>query len=106
MKGRAEVGDESAKIVATEILPLSACIEDPFGSIHFKIPPDLPESAIEDLKSLISNNPGKSDAYVHISITGKGETVVYLGKDMRVNISSSLKDEADKLISPGVTVIK
>ena len=106
VKGKAEVGDESAKIVATEILPLSACIEDPFGSIHFKIPPDLPESAIEDLKSLISNNPGKSDAYVHISITGKGETVVYLGKDMRVNISSSLKDEADKLISPGVTVIK
>ena len=71
-----------------------------------QVPPDLPDSAIEDLKRVLSNNPGKSDAYIHIAIPEKGETVIYLGKDMRVNLSASLKDEADKLISPGKTFIK
>jgi DNA polymerase-3 subunit alpha len=106
VKGRADIGDDSAKIVATEILPLSACIENPFGSVHFKIDCQLDASAIEELYKLLHKHSGKSDAYIHLLQPDHSETIIYLGKGLKVNISSLLKEEADKLIMPGETILK
>ncbi len=106
VKGRADIGDESAKIVAAEVLPLSACIENPFGSIHFKIKHDLDPSALEDLNRLLRKHSGKSDAYIHLIQPDHSETIIYLGKELKLNISSLLKEDADRIISPGETIIK
>lgn len=106
VKGRADISEESAKIVATEILPLSACIENPFGSVHFIIDTTLDASVIEDLYNLLRKHSGKSDAYIHLHQPGHSETLIYLGKDLKVNISSALKEEADRIIKPGETIMK
>jgi DNA polymerase-3 subunit alpha len=106
VKGRADIGDESAKIVASEILPLSACIENPFGSVHFKLDSGTDPSVIDDLGRLLPRHSGKSDAYIHLIKPDHSETIIYLGKDLKLAISADLKEEADRLISPGETIIK
>ncbi len=103
VQGMIDVGDESLKIIAQEVISLAKSLENPYKQIRFmidseKISPDI----ITCLYNSIKNYTGKYDSYIHI-INGKSETIVYLGDNLRLDINDNLKREVDSILGEGAT---
>jgi DNA polymerase III subunit alpha len=103
VKGVLDVNDESIKVKAIEITLLSEVIAQPFSAVHFQV--DLRKSTPRDIEALhhiIRHYKGKHEGYVHL-LGDQCETVVYLGRDIKLDISSHLKKEADQVFGDGTT---
>jgi len=48
-------------------------------------------------------NRGKLDGFLHLHLNGQSETVIYLGKELRLNPTKVLKKEADSILGGGST---
>ena len=104
--GTVDSDEENFKIVATEILPLSDNLDGSYSSIHFDINESTPSSCsflLESLKSLFLIHRGKLDSYIHLRLNGESETVIYLGKDLKLKASKELQFEADAILGHGST---
>ncbi len=72
--------------------------------MHFDVNAStIDDNILEALKNIISRYRGKLDGYIHLYLNGQSETVIYLGKDMRLNDSDELKAAADKVLGRGST---
>ena len=102
--GIVDIGDESPKIIAQEVMPLSKSMENPYKQVRFMINADkaTPEN-IMSLNEAIKKYSGKYEGYMHI-INGKSETIVYLGDQSRLDISDKLKKEVDGILGEGTTI--
>src|SRR5664280_2191769 len=101
--GIIDVGDETLKIIAQEVVPLSKSMENPYKQVRFMINAD--KATPENIMSLNEANKkysGKYEGYMHI-INGKSETIVYLGDQSRLDISDKLKKEVDGILGEGTT---
>ncbi|MDO8786420.1 MAG: DNA polymerase III subunit alpha, partial [Syntrophales bacterium] len=99
IKGTLDMGEESFKVIASEISPLTEAVKQVFNSVHFMI--DVAKASPDDIESLsevVKRCHGKSEGFIHL-LNGKSETVVYLGDDCRLEISDHLKKEADRILS-------
>ena len=103
IQGIVDIGDESPKIIAQEVVPLSKSMENPYKQVRFMINADkaTPEN-IMSLNEAIKKYSGKYEGYMHI-INGKSETIVYLGDQSRLDISDKLKKEVDGILGEGTT---
>jgi DNA polymerase-3 subunit alpha len=101
--GTIDVGDESLKVIAHDVIPLSKALENPYKQVRFMINADkaTPENIIS-LNEAIKKYSGKYEGYMHI-INGKSETIVYLGDQSRLDISDKLKKEVDGILGEGTT---
>jgi len=52
---------------------------------------------------VLVRNKGKLDGFIHLRLNGESETIIYLGKDLRLNASPNLKKEADSILGEGST---
>lgn len=104
IQGIIDVGDESLKIIAQEAMTLSKALENPYKQVRFMVNADkISNETIMSLNETIKKYHGKYDGYLHI-INGKSETIIYLGDEMRVDISEKLKKEADSILGEGATI--
>ena len=104
IQGIIDVGDESLKIIAQEAVALSKALENPYKQVRFMVNADkISSETIISLNETIKKYHGNYDGYLHI-INGKSETIIYLGDEMRVDISEKLKKEADSILGEGATV--
>jgi len=104
ISGTIDVGDESLKIIAQDVIPLAKALENPYKQVRFMI--DTDKVSPENIKSLydtIKKYNGKYEGYIHI-INGKSETVVRLGEQTRLDICDRLQREADGILGEGATV--
>jgi DNA polymerase-3 subunit alpha len=101
--GTIDVGDESLKIIAQEVIPLAKALENPYKQIRFMVDADKvsPDNIIS-LCNAVKKYHGKYDSYIHI-VNGKSETIVYLGEQLRLDINDKLKREADSILGEGAT---
>jgi DNA polymerase-3 subunit alpha len=107
IKGVLDVDEESVKVIASDAVLLADALENPFSSVHFMV--DVAKSAeedIESIKELLQKHKGEYDGYIHLIIPDKSETVIYLGKELKLNISDDIKREADNIFGPGTTQFK
>ena len=103
IQGTIDVGDESLKIIAQEVVALSKALENPYKQIRFMVEADrISPDNIISFRNAIKKYPGKYDSYIHI-INDKSETIVYLGDDLRLDINDRLKREADSILGEGAT---
>jgi len=81
IKGRLSIEtDNSNKIIAAEIVPLNQAHKIATPDIHVKCPISrLDPALIDNVKTIIKNNPGKSKIFLHVCIPDKCETVIHLG---------------------------
>ena len=104
IKGTLDIGEEdSFKVIASEINPLTEEVKQVFNSVHFMI--DVVKASpddIESLRELVLRYRGKYDGFIHL-LNDKSETVVYLGDDCRLEISDQVKREADRILGAGAT---
>jgi DNA polymerase-3 subunit alpha len=103
IQGTIDVGDESLKVIAQEVISLAVAMENPYKQIRFMIDANKvsPDNIIS-FGNAIKKYPGKYDSYIHI-INEKSETIVYLGDELRLDINDRLKREADNILGEGAT---
>jgi DNA polymerase-3 subunit alpha len=104
ISGTIDVGDESLKIIAQDVIPLAKALENPYKQVRFMIDADkvTPEGIIS-LNETIQKYKGKYESYIHI-VNKKSETIVHLGDAGRLDICDRLKREADGILGEGSTI--
>jgi DNA polymerase-3 subunit alpha len=103
IRGTVDIGEESAKIIAVEAQPLSEAHVAPFKAAHFRIDAmRATETEISELYDLLRKKPGKQDGFLHL-VNGSSETVIYLGRDMRLELTGDLLKSADQILGAGAT---
>jgi len=108
VRGTIDVGEETVRVMATEIEHLEEATDRPFSSVHFHM--TARSVTVETLLSLrdllIRDYPGKCDGFLHVHDNGT-ETVVSLGDETRVTASTGLRETADGLIGlRGATIFQ
>jgi DNA polymerase-3 subunit alpha len=103
VKGTVDAGEESIKVIATEVLPLSEALDHPFQTASFRF--DTLRLADHDLKALravLKKQPGKAEGFIHL-LDDQSETVIYLGNNVRFAPTEQLRQEADRILGAGAT---
>jgi DNA polymerase-3 subunit alpha len=103
VRGTVDAGEESIKVIATEVLPLSEALDHPFQTASFRF--DTLRLADHDLKALravLKKQPGKAEGFIHL-LDDHSETVIYLGKNVRFAPTEQLRQEADRILGAGAT---
>ena len=103
IQGIIDVGDESLKIIAQDVIPLAKSLENPYKQIRFMVDVDrISPDNISSFCDAMKKYRGKYDSYIHI-VNKKSETIVYLGEQLRLDINDKLKREADGILGEGAT---
>ena len=104
VQGSIDIGDESLKIIAQDVVPLARALENPYKQVRFMINTErvTPEN-IESLYEAIKKYSGKYDGYIHI-VNGKSETIVKLGDGTKLDICDRLQREVDGILGEGATI--
>jgi DNA polymerase-3 subunit alpha len=98
VKGTVDIGEDSAKMIAAEATLLATAAEKPYHSAFFTI--DVHRSAAEDIDALcrcLRKHIGKHEGYIKL-IEAQSETVIYLGEDIKLDLSILLKKEAERIL--------
>lgn len=104
ISGSMDIGDESSKIIAHEVILLTKALENPYKQVRFMINTDkVSPDKIKLLSDTIKKYNGKYDGYIHL-INGKSETIVSLGDQTRLDICDRLQRETDGILGEGATV--
>ena len=104
IQGSVDVGDESLKIIAVEVIPLSKALENPYKQVRFMIHADkITPEGILLLNEALRKYKGKYESYIHI-VNEKSESIIRLGDAGRLDICDKLKREADSILGEGSTV--
>jgi DNA polymerase-3 subunit alpha len=104
VKGKVDAGEESPKVIASEILTLEESLRNPFTSVHFMV--DVEKAKGDDigsLKAMLKKYSGKYKGYIHIISNKSTEIVIYLGDSSRIDISEDMQKEADMILGSGTT---
>jgi DNA polymerase-3 subunit alpha len=100
VKGSVDVGEDSVKLIAAECVPLATAAEKPYRSAYFTIDVNRPQVEIEALCHCLRQYPGKLEGYIKL-IEEKSETVIFLGEDMRLDLTLPLRREAEQILGIG-----
>jgi DNA polymerase-3 subunit alpha len=103
VKGTLDIAEDDVKVLASEVLTLSSALNQPFKAVHFTL--DIDRTSPEDLQSLrqlLLKFPGKGDGFLRLQ-NNQAETIVYLGEDIRLELSTKLKKAVDQLLGEGTT---
>jgi DNA polymerase-3 subunit alpha len=103
IKGSVDVSEEGVKIIASDTNALATAIDQPFRAVHFTFDTrQLSTDSLEAFKRLLGKHSGKADGFIHL-LDDQSKTVIYLGKGGKLEPSSRLKKEADRILGAGST---
>jgi DNA polymerase-3 subunit alpha len=108
VRGKFEKDDESARLVATELLPIAALVERTTReiAIHLKAPAHG-RSTFEALAELLSRHRGDRRVYLELDVPGKnGSLRVRADVTQRVKPSERLLNEIEQLCGSGTVELK
>jgi DNA polymerase-3 subunit alpha len=103
IKGTVDVAEDSVKVIASEVKLLASATEKMHNAAYLTI--DVKKISGEDIEKLgrlLKQYPGKHDVFIRL-LEDRCETVVYLGEDMKVDLSLPLKKEADHMLGMGAS---
>lgn len=101
LKGTVDIAEESVKVIATETTLLAKAVEKPYHSAYFKVAQNrLTTDDVEALRRCLLRHTGKQDGYIKL-VEEQCETVIYLGEDIKLDISGQLIKEAEKILGAG-----
>jgi DNA polymerase III subunit alpha len=102
VKGTVDIGEDSVKMIATEIMLLAEASEKThYSTIYFTMVAN--RSSAEDIETLcrcLRQHGGKQDGYIKL-VEERSETLIYLGADLKLDLTLSLKKEAERILGVG-----
>ncbi len=106
VKGQVDLGEESAKLLATQIVPLKSMRQIRSQAVRIQVSSEeLNENKLKDFRLLLSRYPGNSPVYLHLTGFGLEETVLKLPRELEAEWNSELESELTALLS-GVKIIQ
>jgi DNA polymerase III subunit alpha len=106
IKGSIDVGEESAKVIASEFHILDEYLKTTNTvKVSFKInSSNAKENTVDLLKEIIRTNKGNHQLYLNLQ-NDKFETVIDMGNNYRINISEEIIKEVDGILGTNSTVL-
>lgn len=106
IKGKLTIeGETKRNIIVNEIIPLEEAGVALSGDIHVKcVISKIGAETIEKLQTIVKNNPGKSQVFIHIIIPDSSETVISLGKNYGINPSQLCISEIESVLGKNCVV--
>lgn len=101
IKGAVDIAEDGAKVIAAEVTPLAAAVEKSHHAVFFTV--DVAKSSAADIAAFgqrLRQYPGKYEGFIKL-IDRESETVIYLGEDIRFDLSLPLRMEAERLLGTG-----
>ncbi|UCD71412.1 MAG: DNA polymerase III subunit alpha [Syntrophobacterales bacterium] len=98
VKGILDMGEDSPKIKANEVLPLSKIKERSISRVHIRLTtPGLTRELLERLKSILLGRRGRCRVFLHIVIPNRSETVISLPDKINVAPSDDMAREVEEV---------
>ncbi|MGW8272891.1 MAG: DNA polymerase III subunit alpha, partial [Thermodesulfovibrionales bacterium] len=95
LRGSVEVTDKGAKIHAREIFPLESSLDSDSVKVELRIPPEGANSALREVKNIISDHAGRSQLYVRMTVDNY-ETLI--STRMRVSVDRDVVSSFEKVL--------
>jgi len=93
-RGKLDLDEERAQIVLDELVPLSAALEQAVREAHIFARKDgLNAAKIERFARLLSRNPGRCRAFLHVVLESNEEAIFELGENFKLQPSPELVQE-------------
>jgi len=108
VRGKLDKDDESARLVAAELLPMTALVERTTREIAIHVKPTLnSRSTFEALAELLSRHRGDRRVYLEVDVKGdSGPLRVRADVTQRVKPTERLVAEVEQLCGQGSVVLK
>lgn len=107
VSGTLDVGEEAAKVLVNEIVPLADAQQQMTRRVHFRLAGEkLDERRLRNLKNVMERHRGKCEAVMHMQVPGTAEAVISLPKKIRVAASEGIKEETTKLFGYNVVTFE
>jgi DNA polymerase-3 subunit alpha len=105
--GNLDVGEETVKLMVTEVLSLREVKERLTRKVHFRLTtPGLDEEQLRALKEIMVRHRGGCEAVIHLVIPNRSETVIGLPEAMKVTASDEIMDDTEKLFGYNVVTFE
>ncbi|WP_429884875.1 DNA polymerase III subunit alpha [Geoalkalibacter halelectricus] len=98
VSGSLDVGEETCKLMVSEVIALRDVQERQTKKVHFRLSsPGLDEEHLRGLKSIIKQFPGRCGSFIHVVVPNECEAVVGLPDILNVAASDELMEATEKL---------
>ncbi|WP_305041285.1 DNA polymerase III subunit alpha [Geoalkalibacter sp.] len=98
VSGTLDVGEETCKLMVSEVTALRDMQERQTKKVHFRLSsPGLDEEHLRGLKNIMRQYPGRCESLIHVVIPSQCEAVVGLPDTLSVAASDELMDATEKL---------
>lgn len=101
LKGTVDVGEDSVKMIAAEVTLLATVADKPYQAAYFTIDVNrFMPSDIDIFYRCLGKYKGKQGAYIKL-VQERSETLIFLGEEMGIDLSGSLRREAEEILGVG-----
>ena len=105
--GTLDIGEETVKLMANEVLALREVKERLTSKVHFRLTtPGLDESQLRALKEIMARHRGNCEALLHLIIPNRSETLLSLPETLKVAASDEIMDDTEKLFGYNVVTFE
>ncbi|MBM4315522.1 MAG: hypothetical protein FJ122_16620 [Deltaproteobacteria bacterium] len=101
IKGALDTAEDGIKVIAAEVMPLAAAFEKSHQAVYFTV--DAEKSSPADIDALgqrLKQYPGRYEGFIKL-IDRNAETLIYLGMDVKFDLSPPLRKEAERILGAG-----
>jgi len=103
VSGSLDVGEETCKLMVSEVLSLQNVKETLTKRIHFRLTtPGLEEAQLRALRQIVERHRGSCDVLLHLVIPNRSETVLALPDSHKAAASDAIMEDAEKLFGYNV----
>jgi DNA polymerase III subunit alpha len=107
VRGTLDVGEESQKLIASEIVTLADYQQRQTRRVRFRLSaPTIDEQQLKNLHGIVRQNPGDCEAMIHVVIPNRSEAVIRLPKDMNVAACDAILKDTENLFGYNVTTFE
>ncbi|MEZ4598838.1 MAG: DNA polymerase III subunit alpha [Syntrophotaleaceae bacterium] len=107
VSGTLDVGEESCKLMAREIVSLQDVNLRQTRKVHFRITATgLDESQLRALRDLVVRHRGECQSLLHLVVPNRSETVFRLPDSLQVAASDEIMEEAERLFGSNVVTFE
>lgn len=102
--GTSEAGEETSKVLLSDVFPISELPERLTESVHFHLSAvETKDKHLVQLKNILTRYPGKCSAFIHLTIPDKSETVLALPETLNISPSLEMVKTLEKVFGHNIT---